>query len=339
MMDIDIYVIKSVHLKKRNELLISTLDVICKMMQKYNYNVKIINITTPTIEDIETNLTEYDKRINLNNDDINDPDFKSVQVKFNLAQLSNLHKHIHAYDMIKKSKTRHNYIIEDDIILLEDHKNNFDNLLKSFHNFDYDILLTCLAIDDNTAKIDIMPIHDYFKILITKNSYFIKPETAEKLSEYMTIIRFPMKLSLSKFIFDNKENIKSYILNKHTIFEGSKIGLFPTSVNMNNYLFQNNNYVILTNMYNNNEQDLNKAYKHYMDFGRDNPDFLHILGLLYFKNKRYKEAIEYLKLSVINFKKNDGYMVQFNESINNCINIYQLYQDDIKDCFNKKGLY
>lgn len=148
-----------------------------------------------------------------------------------------------------------------------------------------------------------------------------------------------MKLSLSKFIFDNKENIKSYILNKHTIFEGSKIGIFPTSVNTNNYLIQNNNYVILANMYNNNEQDLNKAHKHYMEFGRDNPDFLHILGLLYFKNKRYKEAIEYLKLAVINFKKNDGYIIQFNETINNCINIHQLYQDDIKECFNKKGLY
>jgi hypothetical protein len=52
-MDIDIYVIKSDHLKKRNELLVKTLDVICKIMQKYYYNVKIINITTPTIEDIE----------------------------------------------------------------------------------------------------------------------------------------------------------------------------------------------------------------------------------------------------------------------------------------------
>jgi hypothetical protein len=338
-MDIDIYVIKSEHLKKRCELLITTLDLLCKIMQKYNYNVKIINITTPTIEDIENNLTEYDKKINLNNDDITDPDFKAAQVKFNLAQLSNLHKHIHAYEIIKKSKTRHNYIIEDDIILLEDHINNFDNFLKSFHTFDYDILLTCLALHDNNTKINIIPIHNYFKILITKNSYFIKPETAAKLSEYMTVIRFPMKLSLSKFIYDNKENVKSYILNKHTIFEGSKIGIFPTSVNTNNYLIQNNNYVILTNMYNNNEQDLNKVYKHYMDFGRDNPDFLHILGLLYFKNKRYKEAIEYLKLAVINLKKNDGYMIQFNETINNCINIHQLYQDDIKDCFNKKGLY
>jgi predicted nucleic-acid-binding protein len=76
-----------------------------------------------------------------------------------------------------------------------------------------------------------------------------------------------------------------------------------------------------------------------MNYGKDNPDFLHIVGLIYFKNKNYKEALEFLKLAVINFKKNEGYMVQFNEILNNCINIYQLYQEDIKDCFNKKGLY
>jgi hypothetical protein len=339
-MDIDIYVIKSEHLKKRNELLVKTLDLICNIMQKNFYNVKIINITTPTIGDIESNLNEYDKKINLNNDDIIDPDFKAAQVKFNLAQLSNLHKHLHAYDIIKKSKTKHNYIIEDDIILLDDHKNNFDNFMKSFHTFDYDILLTCLAMDaNNNEKINIMPISNYFKILLTKNSYFINPETAEKIADYMNVIRFPMKLSLSKFIFDNKDNLKLFMLNKHTIFEGSKIGIFPTTVNTNNNLIQNNSYITLANMYNNNETDLDKAYKHYMDFGRDNSDFLHILGLLYFKNKRYKEAIDFLKLAVINFKKNEGYMCQFNEIINNCINIHQLYQDDIKDCFNKKGLY
>lgn len=339
-MDIDIYVIKSEHLKQRCKMLSTTLDLICGIMQKNNYKVKIINILSPTLEEIESNLSEYDKKINLNNDDITDADFKAAQVKFNLAQLSNLHKHIHAYEIIKKSNTRHNFIIEDDIILLDDHKNNFDDFLKSLHKFDYDILLTCLAMNnDNTAKLDIIPIKNYFKILLTKNSYFITPSTANKLIEFMSVIRFPMKLSLSKFIFDNADKLKLYMLNKHTIFEGSKLGFFPTSVNTNNYLVQNNSYITLATMYNNNEQDLNKAYKYYMDFGKDNPDFLHILGLLYYKNKRYKEAINFLKLAVINFKKNDGYMIQFNETINNCINIHQLYQDDIKDCFNKKGLY
>ena len=148
-----------------------------------------------------------------------------------------------------------------------------------------------------------------------------------------------MKLSLSKFIFDNKDNLKLVMLNKHTIFEGSKIGIFPTTINTNNNLIQNNSYIELSTMYNNNETDLNKVYKHYMDFGRDNADFLHILGLLYYKNKKYKEAVEFLKLAVINFKKNEGYICQFNEIINNCINMHQLYQDDIKECFNKKGLY
>jgi GR25 family glycosyltransferase involved in LPS biosynthesis len=338
-MEIDIYVIKSEHLKQRSKMLLNTLDLICGIMTKFNYKVKIINILNPTIQEIENNLGEYDKKINLNNDEIIDPDFKTSQVKFNLAQLSNLHKHLHAYEIIKKSKTKHNFIIEDDIILLDDHKNNFNDFIKSLHTFDYDLLLTCLGMNEDNAKINILPIKTYFKILLTKNSYFITPSTAEKLLEYMNIIRFPMKLSLSKFIFDNKDTLKLYLLNKHTIFEGSKIGFFPTSVNTNNYLLQNNSFITLATMYNDNESDLNKVYNHYMNYGKDNPDFLNILGLIYYKNKKYKEAIEFLKLAVINFKKNEGYMVQFNEIINNCINIHQFYQDDIKDCFNKKGLY
>jgi GR25 family glycosyltransferase involved in LPS biosynthesis len=319
-------------------MLMTTLDLVIGMMKNNNFNVKIINILKPSIEDIEQNLTDYDKKINLNNDEINDPDFKTAQVKFNLAQLSNLHKHIQAYDIIKNSKTKHNFIIEDDIILLDEHKNNFNDFLKLLKTIDYDLLLTCLAMNDDN-KINVVPVNNYFKILLTKNSYFLTPSTAKKLYEYMSVIRFPMKLSLSKFIFDNKNTLKSYLLNKHTIFEGSKLGIFPTTVNTTNYLIQNNSYITLTNMINNNETDLNKAYKHYMDYGRDNADFQHMLGLLYYKNKKYKEAIDILKLAVINFKKNEGYMIQYNEIINNCINIYQLYQDDIKDCFNKKGLY
>ena len=336
MIDIDIYVIKSEHLTIRNKMLITTLNIMIDMMKKNDYNVNVINITNPTIEDIEKNISNYDKKINLNNDDITDPDFKAAQVKFNLAQLSNLHKHICAYEKIKISKTKHNFIIEDDIILLDDYKSNFNDLLKLLKTIDYDILLTCLSINDNN-KINIEPVNNYFKILLTKNSYFITPSTANKLYDYMTIIRFPMKLSLSKFIFDNK--LKSYLLNKHTLLEGSKLGIFPTSVNTNNYLLQNNNYITLANMINNNEPDLNKAYKHYMDFGRDNADFQHMLGILYYKNKKYKEAVDILKLAVINFKKNEGYMIQYNEIINNCINVHQFYQDDIKECFNKKGLY
>ena len=87
------------------------------------------------------------------------------------------------------------------------------------------------------------------------------------------------------------------------------------------------------------ETDIKKIENHYNSFGKDNPDFQHILGLIYFKNNKYKEAVETLKSAIINYKNAEGYMIQNNELLNNAINIYQHYQDDIKDCFEKEGIY
>ena len=84
---IDIYVIRSEHLKKREPILNNIMNNMIEIMKKNNYTVNTINITTPTINEIETNIGEYNKMINLNPDDIHDEDFKKLQTKFNLALL------------------------------------------------------------------------------------------------------------------------------------------------------------------------------------------------------------------------------------------------------------
>ena len=155
----------------------------------------------------------------------------------------------------------------------------------------------------------------------------------------MNVIRFNIKLSISKYVFDNKKTIKSYVLNKPTILEGSKMGLFPTTVNSNNLLTQNNNFIDFVNMFNNENIDIKKMEEHYEKYGKHNPDFQHILGLKYYKNKQFKEAVELLKSAVITMKNNEGLIEQFSELLNNCINMHQFYQDDIKDCFSKNGKY
>ena len=63
-MNIDIYVIKSEHLKKRNMILSNTLNTIVEIMKKIGYTVNITNIFNPTVLDIETNIVEYNKSIN-----------------------------------------------------------------------------------------------------------------------------------------------------------------------------------------------------------------------------------------------------------------------------------
>jgi hypothetical protein len=338
-MDIDIYVIKTEYLKNRNRLLITTLDKLIKIMNDNNFKTNIINVLSPTMEDIENNINDYNKNINLNPDDIKDDDFKKNQTKFNFAQLSNLYKHRKAYEMIKNTKTKHNLIIEDDIILLDENMQNFKDFMKILNKIEYDILLTCVYHNNNKPKIDYLLSNINHKILSSKNSYFISTETASKLYDYLEIVRFPIKLSISKYIYDNKDKIKSYILNKCTLLDGSKLGIFPTSINGNNLLIQNSNFIELVNMLNNDEQDINKIENFYNKNGKDNSDYQHIMGIIYYKKKMYKKAIDILKSGVYNLKNNDGYIAQFTEILNNCINMHQFSQDDIKDCFTKEGIY
>lgn len=341
-MDIDIYIIKSDHLKLRNKYLENTLERIRKIMKDNNYKTNIYNITKPTAEDIENNINDYNKYINLNNDEIDDKEFKQLQTKFNYQQLSNLFKHKRAYEMIKDKTTniKHNFIIEDDIILLEnDNETNFKDLIKKLHKIDYDLLFTCCILNNNKKTLDYLLSTLNNKILQCKNSYFINKQTANNLYEYLNVIRFNIKLSISKYIFDNKNTIKSYVLNKPTILEGSKIGIFPTTINSNNLLIQNNYFIELINMLNDDKIDIKNCEEHYEKYGKNNPDFQHILGIKYYKNKQYREALQIMESAVINMKNNEGLLAPFTELLNNCINMHQFYQDDIKECFLKKGKY
>ena len=342
-MNIDIYVIKSEHLKLRIKHLERMLIKIKKIFKENNYNINVYNITTPTAEDNEKNINDYNKIINLNNDDIDDKEFKGLQTKFNYNQLSNLFKHKKAYEMIKNkndNEKTHNFIIEDDILLMENNnENNFIEFIKKLHKIDYDILLTCCISNNNKKGIDYLLSSVHNKILQCKSSYFINKNTANDLYEYLNVIRFNIKLSISKFIFDNKNIIKSYVLNKPTILEGSKVGIFTTTINTNNLLIQNNYFIDFINMLNDDKIDIKKCEEFYEMYGKNNADFQHILGIKYYKNKQYKEAIEILKSGLINIKSSEGLIGPFTELLNNCINMHQFYQDDIKDCFLKKGKY
>lgn len=341
-MNIDIYVIKSDHLKIRFKMLEKTLERIRKIMKDNNFNTNIYYINSPSAEDFETNINDYNKFINLNNDEIDDKEFKELQTKFNFQQLSNLFKHKKVLEMIKDNQKpeTHNFIIEDDILLLEnDNENNFKDLLKKLNKIDYDILFTCCVCNNNKKTIDYLLSSVHNKILQSKNSYFISNTTAKDLYEYLNVIRFNIRLSISKFIFDNKKTIKSYVLNKPTILEGSKIGIFPTTVNSNNLLIQNNYFIEFINMLNDDNIDIKKCEKHYEMYGKNNCDFQHIMGIKYYKNKQFKEAVEILQSGIINMKNNEGLILPFTELLNNCINMHQFYQDDIKDCFEKKGKY
>jgi len=132
--------------------------------------------------------------------------------------------------------------------------------------------------------------------------------------------------------------------NKITFIEGSKLGLYPSAVNPNNYLFLNNNYIALKQLSEKKEltyEDIRNAEKIYSD-SQNIPsiDIQGLIGTIYFNFKDYKKAKEYMNLSLNNLKKCKGYSImKNNELLNNTINVYQYEQDMLKECLAVKPKY
>jgi len=340
--NIDIYIITSDHLKLRFNNLNQQILKLKMLLDQKNFNYTFHQINNPTSNDIEKSLDKYKEKVDLNKDNITDDDFKNMIVPINTNQLSNISKQIKALELIKNSDNSYHFIIEDDIMIIDDFTNNFLQFLDELKKIEYDLIFTAVSINQS-GDMKFLNSYDYFKVLIAKSSYFISKNCAVKLLEYMEKIRFNYKLNLSYFIWQNKDNLKSFVLNKNLLFEGSKIGLFTTSLNNNNFLYQNGEYVKLTQLIGDSEHLSNdiieKAEIIYNNSGKNNPDFQHTLGLAYYKNKNYKKAKETLIEAVNNLKKNDGFICQHNETLNNCINMHQFEQSDIENVLKLSGIY
>lgn len=341
--DIGIYIITSEHLKLRFNHLNQQIVRLKGLFDKANYNYQFFQINNPSSNEIEKNLDKYKDRVQLNKDEIEDNDFKNLISPINTNQLSNFLKQEKALEMIKNSKTKINFIIEDDIMVIDEFANNFLDLLEKIKTHEFDLIFTSVAINDNSSEFKFIKSIEYFKVLIAKSSYFITNDCAANLLTYFEKIKFNYKINLSHYIWENKESVKSLIFNKNLLFEGSKIGLFSTSVNNNNFLYQNGEYVKLAQLIGNHEylddEVVKKAEEIYNSSGKNNPDFQHSLGLVYYKNKNFKKAKETLIEAILNLKKTDGFICQHNEALNNCINMHQFEQSDIENVLKLPGIY
>lgn len=339
---IDVYIITSEHLKPRFASLNQQIAKLKTILTSNDYKFNFHQINSPSHQDIEKNINDYKEIVDLNKDLIEDEDFKNLVIPLNTNQISNFLKHKKALELIKKSKNRLNFIIEDDFIIIDDFIQNFNEVFTFINKEDFDILFTSISINEEKEN-EFKKTTDFFKIIVAKSSYFITNDCSTKLLDFITKIRLTYKLNLSYFIWNNRNSIKSLVFNKNVCFEGSKIGLYPTSTAINNFLYQNSEFVKLNSIIANKEEvsneDIKEAELIYEKSGKNNCDFQHILGLAYFKNKNYLKAKLMMIEAVSNLKKNNGLVNQQNEILNNCINIHKFEQKDIENCLKFDGIY
>jgi len=342
MSKLNVYVIYSPHLEERQKYINSTIDFLKKTTEKIGYTFNISVITEPSKEFIDKNIDTFNKRVQYEkypDTSKGNRDFNALIQPLNSYQISNFEKHREIYKHIKdKSDDELHMIIEDDVVIGQEYTHNIEQLFKKLkeNKFgDWDILFTCLPSLKQEDKMQIVPVKDVFSTLMCKSSYLVKASLCQKLYEYTNVFKFTLKNCLSRFFYEN-EDVKAMYLNKHTFLEASKIGIVPTTVNPNNFLFQNNQYIQLSHLSNSPEitdniiKEAEKIYESSKSI--DSADILHIMGIIYFKYKDYVNAKKFMSDAISNMKKNKGYLQQNSELLNNCINIYQFDQSMLEEC-------
>ncbi len=344
---LNIYIVYTSELKNRIKYINSTIDMIKKIAENNDFQVKILIVKDPTKEFIESNVDTFNKFVKYEKEegDKADEQFNSTINNLNVLQISNIEKHKEIYKVIKNENELH-FIIEDDVLIGEDYINNIETLFKKLKNNslkDWDILFTCIA-SINNDSMTLIDSRNQYKFLLAKSSYFITPKTSTKILEYLGVYKYTLKNAISKFIWDNK-NIKACVLNKHTFLEGSKMGLFPSSTSSNNFLFQNMNFVNITKIANNDiitDEMLKEAETIYNNPSVSkmySPDFLHSMGLIYYKRKDYDNAKKYMLEACEKIYEHNGYVPKSSEILNNAINMYQYDQNMLEICKNKQSKY
>ena len=338
---LNVYLVYTEELENRRSTINSAITLIKEICQQKNIEAKIHIVTEPGKDYVNTHITTFNARVNYDKFGDNSI-YNDLIMPLNVCQISNFEKHRYIYKLILDSMkeaeaaeaaddgTVMNLIMEDDIVVLKDYINNIVELIGDLNpRDDWDILFSCLNIVDNPEKF--LDINKLYNIIISKACYIIKSrQLCEKLYEATNTFKLNIKLTLSKFVKDN--NYKAVSYNKITFIEGSKLGIYPTSVNPNNYLFLNNNYIALKRLADKKdvtESDIKDAEKIYREsLNIPSADIQNLMGVIYLNFKDYKKAKEYMCAALNSLKKCKGYSImKNNEILNNTINIYKYEKD------------
>jgi GR25 family glycosyltransferase involved in LPS biosynthesis len=342
--NINIYIISTEELKNRITNINNLVAIFKNLCAKNNIQAFINLISEPSSSTVDKNISVFNSRVDYSAFKDNN-EYNEYITMLNSCQISNYEKHRELYKIIKdKDDEGLHLIIEDDMLISNSYINNIDEMIKDLTKKDncdlWDILFLSLNTVNNSDNF--INFRTVYNKLITKSCYFVKPKICNKLYEESKTFKLQIKYFISKYIEDNND-LNVYFYNKNTLIEGTKIGIYPSSVNSVNYLYFNNEYIGLLKIYNMDvitDDDIAEASRLYKIVENINSsDIINIMGMIYNKHKNYKEAKKYFIKALDVHKKNYGYLQKNSNILNNCITIFQHDQDMLEECLKVKPKY
>lgn len=313
MIYIHVLAIHTEELVFRKKFLINAIKAIEDICKKYGYTFRthVIKEKYDVIVEPENNKLEDTHQSNFSKQK------QAIQKVIDLGKLQ------------EEGDTHYFMCIEDDCVFLPQFVVNLEYFLKNIAVDKWDILFLCLCQPEDKNEFLYSNTRSLFKILPSKECYMITRDTATKLLPSLEKMSMSYRLQLSGWIDAHPEIISSYPTKRISV-EGSKVGIMPSSVNNNNVLIYNRDYLKLFNMVLGKEEfDMDVATKTFnLSSHLNSPDIIHLYAVLLFKSERLCEAKEYFMEAVNQSILKNGKLDRNTELLNNAINICGLYQPD-----------
>jgi hypothetical protein len=258
-----------------------------------------------------------------------------------IEELSNYEKHREAWKRILKEPSSDVFmVIEDDAFIIPDASCSLQQLWSIDHS-SYDMVFTCLS--DNSAKpndpVKLLNFRDTGSVLPSKDTYLISQSAAASMLAATETISFHMRIQMS-FVIHKMPSLKVYYPSKRMMLEGSKLGLYTSSVHPNNTLIYNQEYMQLWKLMQQEHVPIKEVRTIYNSVAHiNNPDIQHLYGVLLYKAKQIKEAEEALTLAVEQMQKQHGVLTYRSDLLNNLINMQEFVQWDLEEISKQPSKY
>lgn len=323
--NLGIYIIHSNDLEMRKpfcEQLINELKKTFEVQYKY-----ITEFETSEIDN--NNVKQYVDLTKTENKDIFDVLSKNIHIR----NLSNTLKHFTAMKCVHESDDDYSIVIEDDVLFSKNVNERLLETIKEIKKLDsWHILMTGVPTPSQfTSDKNIINVSEIFKVLPVCDSYFVNRKTVGELIKTFLPIKYITNIHLS-YLYTHKE-ITVLMTTSPIFVDGSKYGLFLSSLETNNKLFLNNEYNNLSTSLKQYEADPSNVNKQrFQDIAskiqmKNHPDIMYIIALFELYNKNYEKCKEYFESIYTLLNNNKSIINLESEFLYKYCNLFSFIQD------------
>jgi GR25 family glycosyltransferase involved in LPS biosynthesis len=306
-MKLNVYFIHPAGLKDREQTIMN----FQKQVQKYQFKA-VKKVQVKVITEFDPNAIPGDfiqRAVNYSpikeQDDLKvetptqSPTFYNQFIKnMHLFQLSSALKHYKALEYIANSEPDTlSIVLEDDVVYEEKLCLMLDKLFNNLPS-SYDMIFLGLPgsteIKDRNS-IQYQGTNEVFRVLPYNDSYMITPKAAKTLYDAFLPIKFVMNIHLSYLL--ETLGLKTVIALPALFIEGSKLGMFISTLNPNNHLVFNQDFMRIKGVVERDTPITPEEEKQTDELisksaVQNHPDFQYIVCRYYVKQKKFKAAEE-----------------------------------------------